>query len=229
MAKGTTLPSVLLFDLWKTLIFSIDKDPILDVQEYLGHNRQVVQVGQPPQVVVDPRFMEVCLTTNIADPERFLNHVAAHFGLTAQEEAHESFRRLLANEVGGVGSYPETEEVLRTLKEQGHRLGLISNLWPFPVDHIFRVLGFGKYFEHLVYSFEVGARKPDARIFQAACQRFGVESGDCLMVGDNPDADVRGALAVGMGAALVDRSGTSKLSIPGARVISSLSDLVVAQ
>ena len=118
MAKGTTLPSVLLFDLWKTLIFSIDKDPILDVQEYLGHNRQVVHAGQPPQVVVDPRFMEICLTTNIADPERFLNHVAAHFGLTAPEEAHESFRRLLANEVGGVGSAPITISAVSTARDR---------------------------------------------------------------------------------------------------------------
>lgn len=229
MKQSSGLPSVLLFDLWKTLIFSIDKDPILDVQEFLGHNLQDGHDGQRSQVRPDPRFMEVCLTTNIAEPDRFLDHVAARFGHKVSEQAHESFRRLLALEAGGVGSYPETEQVLRTLKEQGYRLGLISNLWPFPVDHIFRVRKLGDYFEHLVFSFEVGVRKPDAAIFQAACKRFAVQPGDCLMVGDNPEADVRGALVVGMQAAFIDRPGTSRLNIPGARVISSLSDLVVAQ
>ena len=48
--------------------------------------------------------------------------------------------------------------------------------------------------------------KPQPTLFEMACARLGVEPADCLMIGDRPDTDIAGAMAVGMRAALV-RSG----------------------
>lgn len=45
---------------------------------------------------------------------------------------------------------------------------------------------------------EVAVRKPDARIFQLACERLEVSPEEVLMVGDNLEADIRGALNAGM-------------------------------
>jgi len=50
----------------------------------------------------------------------------------------------------------------------------------------------------LVYSEEVGLRKPDPEIFLHACRRLGVEAGATMYVGDNLATDVQGAAAVGM-------------------------------
>ena len=41
-------------------------------------------------------------------------------------------------------------------------------------------------------------RKPDVRIFGLACERLGVPPEEVLMVGDNLEADIKGALNVGM-------------------------------
>ncbi|MBK1704171.1 HAD-IIA family hydrolase [Halochromatium glycolicum] len=54
--------------------------------------------------------------------------------------------------------------------------------------------------------------KPEPALFEMACARLGCEPADCLMIGDRPDTDIAGALAVGMRAALV-RSGRFR---PGA-------------
>jgi len=43
-----------------------------------------------------------------------------------------------------------------------------------------------------------GVRKPEAEIFLRAAQRLGVEPQECVMIGDNPHADVWGAMQVGM-------------------------------
>jgi putative hydrolase of the HAD superfamily len=51
------------------------------------------------------------------------------------------------------------------------------------------------------YSDEVGVRKPDAEIFHATLSRAGVPPDEAVHIGDNPDADVAGALAIGMRAA----------------------------
>ena len=45
---------------------------------------------------------------------------------------------------------------------------------------------------------DVAIRKPNPRIFEIACERLKVESENVLMVGDNLEADVKGALACGM-------------------------------
>jgi putative hydrolase of the HAD superfamily len=51
----------------------------------------------------------------------------------------------------------------------------------------------------------VGAEKPHRAIFEHALRTVGVErTEDVWMVGDNPEADVGGALAVGIRALLAD-------------------------
>jgi FMN phosphatase YigB (HAD superfamily) len=55
------------------------------------------------------------------------------------------------------------------------------------------------YFADIVISEEVGAAKPDARIFDAAFQRMGhPRKADVLMVGDSMSSDIRGGKAYGI-------------------------------
>jgi HAD superfamily hydrolase (TIGR01450 family) len=45
--------------------------------------------------------------------------------------------------------------------------------------------------------------KPQPTLFQMGCEQLGIPPEDCIMIGDRPDTDIAGALAVGMRAALV--------------------------
>lgn len=45
--------------------------------------------------------------------------------------------------------------------------------------------------------------KPHALLYQIAMDRLGVQSAHCLMIGDRPDTDIAGAVALGMKTALV--------------------------
>jgi putative hydrolase of the HAD superfamily len=58
--------------------------------------------------------------------------------------------------------------------------------------------GIGAYFRGAFSAHEFGIAKPDARIFHAAAQAAGVESGAVLHVGDDAELDVIGALGAGM-------------------------------
>jgi len=84
------------------------------------------------------------------------------------------------------------------------RLGIVSNTGRTPGVILRRVLdrhGLLGHFGAISYSDEVGVRKPDAEIFQATLARAGVRPEEAVHIGDNPDADVVGAQAVGMRAA----------------------------
>jgi putative hydrolase of the HAD superfamily len=63
------------------------------------------------------------------------------------------------------------------------------------------------YFDHLVISCEVGCKKPDARIFNLALAKAGVNGRECLYVGDNYYDDALGSRKVGMQSLIINRFG----------------------
>ena len=92
--------------------------------------------------------------------------------------------------------YPDTEPTLRALRERGVKIGVVSNV-PRDLSDIFAARGLGGLVDAYVHSFQVGAEKPDPRIFRAACERLGVAPAVTLMVGDHAVAD-GGAVAAGL-------------------------------
>ena len=103
--------------------------------------------------------------------------------------------------------YPDTAEVLKGLHRQGINTAVVSNI-AFDVRPAFVALGVADYVDEFVLSFEVGAVKPDAAIFETALARLGVKAAHAVMVGDSGEAD-GGARAVGCGFTLVDPLPTS--------------------
>jgi HAD superfamily hydrolase (TIGR01509 family) len=92
---------------------------------------------------------------------------------------------------------------LERLRDAGFRLAVVSNS-EGTVEAMLEEVGLRPFFETVVDSAVVGSVKPDARIFQIALARLGLQPADALMVGDSPTADVHGAHALGVRAALVD-------------------------
>ena len=79
----------------------------------------------------------------------------------------------------------------------------------------------------VVTSARCGYRKPHPEIYRAALQLTSAAPGDSVMVGDSVSADVRGAEALGMHAAFIDRDGTRQVPAD-VRVIRSLLDIPLA-
>jgi HAD superfamily hydrolase (TIGR01509 family) len=84
--------------------------------------------------------------------------------------------------------YPDTVEVLQSLKTQGLRTAIVSNI-AFDIRPAFRAAGVDTDVDVFVLSFEVGVVKPDPRIFQMALERLGVDAGEAVMIGDSEEND----------------------------------------
>ena len=63
------------------------------------------------------------------------------------------------------------------------------------------------YFEHVVTSENVGVKKPDPRIFHYALEKAEALPEESIMIGDNYEADIQGALNVGMSAVMCEFNG----------------------
>ncbi len=93
---------------------------------------------------------------------------------------------------------PGLLDVLDGLRARGIATGLVTNgAVPGQTRKIER-LGLAERLDAVVISEAVGCEKPDARIFEIACERLGVGPGDCWFVGDHPEKDIAGAERFGM-------------------------------
>jgi HAD superfamily hydrolase (TIGR01509 family) len=132
-------------------------------------------------------------------------HVLRESGL-ADHHAEALYDRVL--DTASWTPYPDTAEVLKGLHRQGIKIAVVSNI-AWDIRPAFVTIGAADYVDEFVLSFEVGAIKPDAVIFQTALARLGVNAAHAVMVGDSDEAD-GGSRAVGCGFILVDPLPTSQ-------------------
>jgi len=96
---------------------------------------------------------------------------------------------------------PNAREVLRSLKYQNKLIGLICNTGHTPGFTIKKFLereDVAEYFQLMLFSDEVGIRKPDSKIFHLAAQRLYLKPHEIVHVGDNLRTDVWGAKKAGL-------------------------------
>ena len=79
-------------------------------------------------------------------------------------------------------------------------------------------LGAAPYIDFITTSEEVGAEKPNPRLFLECVRKAGVPAGECLFIGDSLAKDVRGAMDAGLQAFLYApgsaREGTGGETVP---------------
>lgn len=95
--------------------------------------------------------------------------------------------------------------VLTWLRERGIKTGVCSNA-PFPPEMMRRQVtsnGITELVDAIVFSSEVGRRKPAPEVYQAAIDAIGTTPGETIFVGDRVREDYEGPRAVGMRAVVV--------------------------
>jgi putative hydrolase of the HAD superfamily len=93
----------------------------------------------------------------------------------------------------------DTWHTLQALRAAGKRLGIVTNGQTEWQSRKLDGLGLGSFFDVVIISEKEGIRKPDARIFERARERCGVDRpSETMFVGDHPEVDVAGAHAAGM-------------------------------
>lgn len=93
-----------------------------------------------------------------------------------------------------------THALLESLRARGLKLGLVSNAFDARplLDRDLQRMGLADRLDAVVFSSEVGVRKPHPRVFRRCLDALGVEPERALFVGDRLFEDVRGARDLGM-------------------------------
>jgi HAD superfamily hydrolase (TIGR01549 family) len=93
----------------------------------------------------------------------------------------------------------DTLDTLQKLETDGYRMGLISNAGDDEdVQQLARRFEISQYFDFILTSAACSYRKPHPRIFEIALSNWYFLPSEAVMVGDNLDADIRGAKTAGL-------------------------------
>lgn len=96
--------------------------------------------------------------------------------------------------------FPETMSTLIHLKSHGYHLGVISNGITIKQYEKLVRLGLHHFFDSVITSQEAGVEKPDVAIFELAMKTMGCKAENSVMIGNNFNDDIIGAIDAGMSA-----------------------------
>ena len=96
-----------------------------------------------------------------------------------------------------VESYPYATEWVRSLKEKGYRVYILSNYGEIPFAASKARMPFLPYVDGQVISYEVREVKPSAAIYQALCDKYHIDPDKAVFIDDSP-VNVAGAKAFGL-------------------------------
>lgn len=144
---------------------------------------------------------------------------------THAADAQDFKRSVLAMVDHFVVADPQAPEVLRRLQERGVRVAVLSNGWNPLQQRKARRAGFTG---DVIASGDLGHQKPDRAVFERLVSDLGVDLSCAYYVGDDPKADISGALGAGLQAVWLDNEGkTYPADAPRPSLtISSLDDLL---
>ncbi|MEJ5259667.1 MAG: HAD family phosphatase [Anaerohalosphaeraceae bacterium] len=184
--KSARIEAVI-FDLGGVLI-GIDLEQLQKEPETKEWADIVPEMRRQPETVL--------LNRGKMPPEEFYQVMRRRFSLSG---SFEEFRRAWC---GIFTPRPPMETLVRRLAERVP-LGLLSDTEPMHWEYLRRQYGFLELFQKPVLSFQAGAVKPEAKMYQLAAESVGVPAERCLYIDDLPE-NVEGARQAGMTAAVFE-------------------------
>ena len=96
-----------------------------------------------------------------------------------------------------------TEEILNYLKSK-YQLHIITNGFQEVQSRKMQSTNIDHYFDQIITSETVGVKKPNPKVFEYALTASGAQNYESIMIGDSLEADIQGAIDVGMKAIYCD-------------------------
>ena len=110
--------------------------------------------------------------------------------------------------------FPHTIEILDYLAAKNYQLHLITNGFEKVQWTKLQTSGLSSYFQHVITSEGSNSIKPKKEIFDFAMGKAGANLAESIMLGDNLDADIQGAINAGMDTVFVNHINTTTILKP---------------
>ena len=127
--------------------------------------------------------------------QKFLKKVSGRIDYRILACGINAYRRV---KEGFLAPYPGVKETLIKLKEKKLKLAVVTDAPRIQAWLRLTAMKLDDFFDAVVALDSRKKQKPSRLPFEAAMKKLKVHASECLMVGDNPDRDIKGAKALGM-------------------------------
>jgi putative hydrolase of the HAD superfamily len=110
--------------------------------------------------------------------------------------------------------FPYTKEILEYLIDKGYTLHLVTNGFEKTQQNKLMYSGLRPFFTEIITSEGSGSLKPNKEIFQFALDKCCATSNECIMIGDNIEVDILGAMNAGIDQVYVNHLGIEPTIAP---------------
>ena len=152
------------------------------------------------------RYSKDEITRDYLIVERFRRPLSEGKGLEVTEalclEMSDRFLDFCSSKPGVVDG---AHELMDYLKQQGYRMHMTSNGFHEVQYKKLAACGLRDYFDTIILSEDAGVNKPSPAFFDYALRQSGATRDTTLMIGDNLQTDILGALNAGIDALLFNR------------------------
>ncbi len=131
------------------------------------------------------------------------HNIAIEFGITPEELDKEIARRVDIGNFIVAGGLPDE---FSKLKSAGIRVAVLTESPREQTQGVLRALGIDQLTDDIIIAGELGYHKPEEALFREVLNRFGVQPGEAVMVGDSERLDIAPARSLGMRTIFVDSS-----------------------
>jgi 2-haloalkanoic acid dehalogenase type II len=189
---------LIIFDCWGTLFYkSRGPRALSEFSKRLGYDKKT-----------DYKYLKTFernfMLTDNNDYETPFRNLIFELKISLDENKFQELLRILRDNPNHNTNFPETFEVLDSLKER-YKLVLLSNAEPIAFKLLRNKYHLDEIFDEVITSFETGLLKPDPKLFENILEKFNVNTNEVLMVGDSLKDDVLAAENCGIKGILLDR------------------------
>jgi HAD superfamily hydrolase (TIGR01549 family) len=181
-------PEVIFFDIGHTLVTGAELSPRRILGSRLGlSEKETKLIGQ------------LIMTHNCGDPASLLAAMRDVLPYRHPAEIERVLEAVWAEQIVCVREIQGATLLLKSLRAEGFRLGIISNIWhPFYQGFCETCRDLQQIVDHELLSYRMGCKKPSPDLYREAVTRSGRPADACWMVGDSYELDIRPAMETGM-------------------------------
>jgi HAD superfamily hydrolase (TIGR01509 family) len=181
---------LVIFDLGGTLVTGPNKGPATQIARLLGLSREHKHA-----------LHAALMSTPFTGPDEVLSFLSDLTG-DGSSAVRDAVNDVWKAQETAAAPLPGAREALEALHDSGHRLAIISNIWP---PYLLSIRWhFGDFFDHWVapelqfFSYREGHPKPSPVMFERALQTAGSDPHRTVMIGDTHAEDIVPAAALGL-------------------------------
>lgn len=158
-------------------------------------------------------YREGRLSKERLSTQRFIDSFE-RLGIDAESFADEFSVDYIKESPNKTKLFPKTIETLEYLKNAGYRMYLLTNGFVEVQKVKIRDSKLEPFFERMITSEEAGYQKPHGKIFEFALNIVKSEKADCLMIGDDLESDIEGAMNFGIDTVFFNPAGLKPNNTP---------------